>query len=32
MGCDKVQGFWYSKPLPAGQFEQWFKHYTARAA
>lgn len=32
MGCDKVQGFWYSKPLPAGQFEQWFRHYTARAA
>lgn len=32
MGCDKVQGFWYSKPLPAGQFEQWFKHYTVRAA
>ncbi len=32
MGCDKVQGYWYSKPLPAGQFEQWFKRYTARAA
>ncbi|MEO0002367.1 MAG: hypothetical protein RLZZ22_59, partial [Pseudomonadota bacterium] len=26
------QGFWYSKPLPAGRFEQWLRRYTARAA
>ena len=24
LGCDGVQGHWYSKPLPAAELEQWF--------
>jgi EAL domain-containing protein (putative c-di-GMP-specific phosphodiesterase class I) len=23
MGCDSVQGFYFSKPLPAPEFKQW---------
>ncbi|MEO1249810.1 MAG: GGDEF domain-containing phosphodiesterase, partial [Pseudomonadota bacterium] len=28
-GCDEVQGFYYAKPMPAQQFEQWVKEFTA---
>ncbi|MGH8076341.1 MAG: EAL domain-containing protein, partial [Lysobacter sp.] len=23
MGCDELQGYWYSKPLPCDEFERW---------
>lgn len=27
MGCDLIQGYVYSKPLPVGEFEQWREEY-----
>ena len=24
--CDEVQGYWYSKPLPADEFSRWVTH------
>ncbi|MDF2179465.1 EAL domain-containing protein [Aliiglaciecola sp. CAU 1673] len=27
VGCDKAQGFYLSKPLPAAQFESWLRSY-----
>lgn len=27
MGCDLIQGYVYSKPLPVGEFEQWREAY-----
>lgn len=27
MGCDIVQGYLYSKPIPASTFHEWLKHY-----
>lgn len=29
LGCDGVQGFWYSEPLPAGELEQWLQRRAA---
>lgn len=29
MGCDGVQGHWYSAPLPAADLEQWVKRRSA---
>lgn len=29
LGCDKVQGWLYSKALPANEFEQWLEQYYA---
>ncbi len=26
-GCDEVQGYWYARPMPAGQHERWFRDY-----
>ena len=30
LGCDIVQGFFYSKPLPAADFELWLRSYRSR--
>ncbi len=32
MGCDSVQGFHFSKPLPADELEQWLKGFHFQAA
>jgi EAL domain-containing protein (putative c-di-GMP-specific phosphodiesterase class I) len=29
LGCDRAQGFHYSRPLPAAQLEAWLGAYTA---
>ncbi|MCG8356254.1 MAG: EAL domain-containing protein [Kiloniellales bacterium] len=29
-GCDVVQGYFYSKPLPAREFQDWFSNFAAR--
>jgi sensor c-di-GMP phosphodiesterase-like protein len=29
-GCNFAQGYFYSKPLPAPQFEVWLSEYHAR--
>lgn len=29
LGCDGVQGHWYSEPLPAAELEQWLKRRAA---
>jgi EAL domain-containing protein (putative c-di-GMP-specific phosphodiesterase class I) len=31
-GCDFVQGFFYSKPLPGPQFSDWAERFAANAA
>lgn len=31
LGCDRAQGFHYSRPLPAAQLEAWLGAYTASA-
>ncbi len=31
-GCDEVQGYYYSKPLPHAQFEAFFKAHAAHTA
>ncbi len=31
-GCDQAQGYWFSKPLPAGEFVQWYhEHWDKKA-
>ncbi|MDQ3261779.1 MAG: EAL domain-containing protein [Pseudomonadota bacterium] len=25
-GCDQIQGYWLSRPLPPADFETWFRH------
>ena len=25
LGCDQVQGYHYAKPMPAAEFERWFR-------
>ncbi len=25
LGCDQVQGYYYAKPMPAAEFERWFR-------
>ena len=27
--CDQVQGYWYARPLPVEEFEQWLANYEA---
>ncbi len=29
LGCDGVQGYWYCKPLPVAEFEQWWQRRPA---
>jgi len=29
-GCDEVQGYYYSKPMPAEQAEQYFREFKLR--
>ena len=29
MGCNEAQGYLYSRPLPAREFEQWLQRYSA---
>lgn len=29
MGCDRIQGYHYSRPLPADEFEEWLANYTS---
>ena len=24
-GCDEVQGYWHARPMPAAQYERWFR-------
>jgi diguanylate cyclase (GGDEF)-like protein/PAS domain S-box-containing protein len=31
LSCDEVQGFFFSKPLPAGEFEEFMKAHTQKA-
>lgn len=31
LGCDEIQGYWYSKPLEPGAFEAFFQSHTAAA-
>jgi diguanylate cyclase (GGDEF)-like protein/PAS domain S-box-containing protein len=31
-GCNFAQGYFYSKPLPAAQFETWLRAYNARVS
>ena len=31
LGCDVAQGYFISKPLPAAQFESWYRQHLARA-
>jgi EAL domain-containing protein (putative c-di-GMP-specific phosphodiesterase class I) len=26
-GCDQIQGFYFQKPLPANEFDQWYRSY-----
>lgn len=26
-GCDQIQGFFFQKPLPASEFDQWYRSY-----
>ena len=26
-GCDLIQGFYFQKPLPADEFDQWYRSY-----
>ena len=28
LGCDLIQGFYFSKPLPINEFEEYIRHYT----
>ncbi len=32
MGCDLIQGYFLSKPLPAKEFEQWFNNVPSKMA
>jgi sensor c-di-GMP phosphodiesterase-like protein len=32
MGCDHAQGFYYSRPVPAADFEAWVVETQARQA
>ena len=32
MGCDELQGFLFSRPLPAGDLLDWFSNRYAEAA
>ena len=32
LGCDLLQGYWFSKPVPFGEFEQWFMKYKKERA
>jgi len=29
MGCDGVQGFWFARPRPAAEIEQWWRDFPA---
>ena len=29
-GCDEVQGYYYSKPMPAEQAQQYFREFKLR--
>ena len=28
-GCDKLQGYFISRPVPADDFSAWYRHYQA---
>lgn len=30
LGCDEMQGFYFSKPLPLEELETWIDHYTTK--
>lgn len=30
-GCDTLQGYYFSKPLPASQFEEWLRDRSSNA-
>jgi len=32
LGCDVGQGYYFSKPLPLEEFENWVRDWNARAA
>lgn len=31
-GCDYIQGYYYSKPVPVEEFERYMTSYAARSA
>ena len=32
LGCDEVQGYLFSRPLPSGEFAEWYERHSALAA
>ncbi len=31
LGCDEIQGYYFSRPLPAGDFEEWRRNFSYKS-